>query len=79
MYPAGIVAGPRLLESRARTVEQTRRINTLCRFAEMAGAQASVDVTGSARLRTDWSNDRRLNSGPDRTALSRSRLKPPMS
>jgi hypothetical protein len=37
MYPACIVASPRLLESRARTVEQTRLINTLCRFAEMAG------------------------------------------
>ena len=32
-----IVASPRLLESRARTIEQMRLINALCRFAEMAG------------------------------------------
>ena len=37
---ACIVASPRLLESRARTIEQMRLINALCRFAEMAGAQA---------------------------------------
>jgi len=30
------VASPRLLESRARTIEQMRLINALCRFAEMA-------------------------------------------
>ena len=35
-----IVANPRLLESRARTIEQMRLINALCRFAEMAGEQA---------------------------------------
>jgi len=29
-----------LLESRARTIEQMRLINALCRFAEMAGEQA---------------------------------------
>src|SRR5206468_5802861 len=34
-----IVASPRLLESRARTIEQMRLINALCRFAEMAGEQ----------------------------------------
>ena len=28
-----------LLESRARTIEQMRLINALCRFAEMAGEQ----------------------------------------
>ena len=31
-----IVASPRLLESRARTIEQMRLINALCRFVEMA-------------------------------------------
>jgi superfamily I DNA and/or RNA helicase len=33
---ACIVASPRLRESRARTIEQMRLINALCRFAEMA-------------------------------------------
>ena len=37
MCLAFIVASPRLLESHARTVEQMRLINALCRFAEMAG------------------------------------------
>jgi len=32
---------PRLLESRARTIEQMRLINALCRFAEMAEGQAT--------------------------------------
>ena len=36
---AYVVASPRLLESRARTVEQMRLINALCRFVEMAEAQ----------------------------------------
>ncbi len=35
MCLACIVASPRLLESRARTIEQMRLINALCRFAEM--------------------------------------------
>jgi hypothetical protein len=34
---AYVVASPRLLESRARTVEQMRLINALCRFVELAG------------------------------------------
>jgi uncharacterized protein len=34
-----VVASPRLLESRARTIEQMRLINALCRFLEMAEAQ----------------------------------------
>jgi hypothetical protein len=34
-----VVASPRLLESRARTVEQMRLINALCRFVEMADGQ----------------------------------------
>jgi uncharacterized protein len=38
MCLACIVASPRLLESRARTIEQMRLITALCRFAEMAGA-----------------------------------------
>jgi len=40
MCLACIVASPRLLESRARTIEQMRLINALCRFAEMAGEQS---------------------------------------
>jgi len=36
MCLAYIVASPRLLESRARTIEQMRLINALCRFVEMA-------------------------------------------
>jgi hypothetical protein len=34
--PTCIVATPRLPESRAHTIGQTRLINALCRFAEMA-------------------------------------------
>ena len=41
MCLACIVAGPRLFESRGRTIEQTRLINALCRFAEMAEGQAT--------------------------------------
>jgi len=37
MCLAFIVASPRLLESRARTIEQMRLINALCKFVEMAG------------------------------------------
>src|SRR5882724_9089639 len=44
MCLACIVASPRLLESRARTIEQMRLINALCRFAEMAGEQAQVST-----------------------------------
>jgi superfamily I DNA and/or RNA helicase len=33
---AYVVASPRLLESRARTIEQMRLVNALCRFVEMA-------------------------------------------
>jgi superfamily I DNA and/or RNA helicase len=33
---AYVVASPRLLESRARTVEQMRLVNALCRFVELA-------------------------------------------
>jgi uncharacterized protein len=40
MCLACIVASPRLLESRARTIEQMRLINALCRVAEMAGEPA---------------------------------------
>ena len=36
MCLACIVASPRLLESRARTLEQMRLINALCRFVELA-------------------------------------------
>ena len=38
MCLACVVASPRLLESRARTIEQMRLINALCRFVEMAKA-----------------------------------------
>jgi len=41
MCLACIVASRRLPESRARTIEQMRLINALCRFAEMAGEQGS--------------------------------------
>jgi uncharacterized protein len=40
---AYVVASPRLLESRARTVEQMRLINALCRFVEL------VDAHGGSR------------------------------
>jgi uncharacterized protein len=40
---AYVVASPRLLESRARTVEQMRLINALCRFVEL------VDAYGGSR------------------------------
>jgi len=36
MCLAYVVASPRLLESRARTIEQMRLMNALCRFVEMA-------------------------------------------
>jgi uncharacterized protein len=39
MCLAFVVASPRLLESRARTIEQMRLINALCRFVEMAEAR----------------------------------------
>src|SRR5262249_12947528 len=39
MCLAIIVASPRLLESRARTIEQMRLINALCRFVEIADEQ----------------------------------------
>ena len=47
MCLACIVASPRLLESRARTIEQMRLMNALCRFAEMAGG---ADGLGSRLL-----------------------------
>jgi hypothetical protein len=42
MCLACIVASLRLLESRARTIEQMRLINALYRFAEMAAEQSGV-------------------------------------
>ena len=47
MCLACIVASPRLLESRARTIEQMRLINALCRFAEMAGSRRAGQRDGS--------------------------------
>jgi uncharacterized protein len=41
MCLAIIVASPRLLESHARTIEQMRLINALCRFVEIADEQGS--------------------------------------
>ena len=38
---AFVVASPRLLESPARTIDQMRLINALCRFVEMAEEQAT--------------------------------------
>ena len=40
MCLAFVVASPRLLEPRARTIEQMRLINALCRFVDLAEAQA---------------------------------------
>jgi uncharacterized protein len=40
MCLAFVVASPRLLESRARSIEQMRLINALCRFVDHAEAQA---------------------------------------
>jgi uncharacterized protein len=39
MCLAFVVASPRLLESKARTIEQMRLINALCRFVDLAEAQ----------------------------------------
>jgi len=39
MCLAYVVASPRLLESRARTIDQMRLMNALCRFVEMAEGQ----------------------------------------
>ena len=39
MCLAVIVASPRLLEAHARTIDQMRLVNALCRFAEMASDQ----------------------------------------
>jgi hypothetical protein len=36
MCLAFVVASPLLLESRARTIEQMRLINALCRFVDLA-------------------------------------------
>ena len=36
MYLAYVVASPRLLDSRARTIEQMRLVNGLCRFLDIA-------------------------------------------
>ena len=45
MCLAVVVASPRLLEAQARTIEQMRLINALCRFVELAQSQPS---TGTA-------------------------------
>ncbi|HKU85164.1 MAG TPA: TM0106 family RecB-like putative nuclease [Casimicrobiaceae bacterium] len=39
MCLAVIVASPRLLEAHARTIDQMRLVNALCRFVEIAGGQ----------------------------------------
>ncbi|HEY2817100.1 MAG TPA: TM0106 family RecB-like putative nuclease [Casimicrobiaceae bacterium] len=44
MCLAIIVASPKLLESHARTIEQMRLINALCRFVEIADAQAATRI-----------------------------------
>ena len=46
MCLAFVVASPRLLESHARTIEQMRLINALCRFVEMADSSRST-ISGS--------------------------------
>jgi superfamily I DNA and/or RNA helicase len=52
---ACIVASPRLLESRARTIDQMRLINALCRFVELAEEQAGArlprPVAGESRAK----------------------------
>jgi septum formation topological specificity factor MinE len=40
-----MVASPRLLESHARTIDQMRLINVLCRFVEIAEEQARSRVS----------------------------------
>jgi uncharacterized protein len=47
---AHVVASPRLLESRARSIEQMRLINALCRFVESAESASRVDRLMAARL-----------------------------
>jgi uncharacterized protein len=42
MCLAVVVASPRLLEAQARTIEQMRLINALCRFVELAQSQGSA-------------------------------------
>lgn len=49
MCLAFVVASPRLLESQARTIDQMRLINALCRFAEMAEEQAARPPISSRR------------------------------
>ena len=44
MCLAYVVASPRLLESRARSIEQMRLINALCRFVEMAETRGAGGV-----------------------------------
>jgi uncharacterized protein len=45
MCLAFVVASPRLLESHARTIDQMRLINALCRFAEIAEEQAALQLS----------------------------------
>ena len=47
MCLAFVVASSRLLESRARTIEQMRLINALCRFVEMAEARVTAGPVDS--------------------------------
>ena len=42
MCLAFVVASPRLLKSHARTIDQMRLINALCRFVEIAEEQAGL-------------------------------------
>ena len=44
MCLAFVVATPRLLESRARTIDQMRLINALCRFVELAEEQMRSNI-----------------------------------
>jgi uncharacterized protein len=45
MCLAIIVASPRLLASHARTIDQMRLINALCRFVEIADSQAASSAS----------------------------------
>jgi uncharacterized protein len=48
MCLAIVVANPRLLESHARTIEQMRLVNALCRFVEIAEEQVGVEAARAA-------------------------------
>ena len=63
MCLAFVVASPRLLESHARTIEQMRLINALCRFVDLAAGAGGVTVGVSTNgLKVGASNRKRRSS-----------------